>query len=125
VTRDERGVIQTNRLSDVEMILNHEARTKSQARSEQRAVTAGYILFVEPGIDATNDDILDQMRIMKRGREKGISKYIVCTIRGFGDDHREIYEIPEVGAFCRRIVNLGFVSYLELTTLFSLDSTAE
>ena len=83
------------------------------------------VLFVELGIDATNDDILDQMRIIKQGREEGIYQFVVCTIRGFADDRRDLSEIPEVRAFCRRIVNLGFISYLEVTTLFDLHLPAE
>jgi len=76
------------------------------------------ILFVELGIEATNDDILDQMRKMKACREDGSYSYVVCTVRGFGDDERRLFEIPEVRAFCRRIVNLGFISYLDFTTTF-------
>jgi hypothetical protein len=76
------------------------------------------ILFVELGIDATNDDILDQMRKMKICREDGRYSHVVCTVRGFGDDERRLFEIPEVRAFCRRIVNLGFISYLDFTTTF-------
>ena len=78
----------------------------------------GSILFVELGIDATNDDILDQMRKMKSCREDRSYSNIVCTVRGFGDDKRNLFEIPEVRAFCRRIVNLGFISYLDFTTTF-------
>ena len=78
----------------------------------------GSILFVELGIDASNDDILDQMRKMKFCREDRSYSNIVCTVRGFSDDKRHLFEIPEVRAFCRRIVNLGFISYLDFTTTF-------
>jgi hypothetical protein len=77
------------------------------------------VLFVELGIDATNEDILDQMRIMKRAREDRTYSNVVCLIRGFGDDPRELFEIAEVRAFCRRIVNLGFISYLDFSTFFN------
>ena len=76
------------------------------------------VLFVDLGIDASNDDILDQMRKMKACREDGSYSNIVCTVRGFGDDKRNLFEIPEVRAFCRRVVNLGFISYLDFTTTF-------
>ena len=79
------------------------------------------MLFVELGIDATNDDILDQMRTMKACREDGIYGHIVCTVRGFSEDMRDLFEIPEFRAFCRRVVNLDFISYLDFTTTF--DST--
>lgn len=76
------------------------------------------VLFVELGIDATNEDILDQMRKMKACREDDSYSHIVCTVRGFNDDKRELFEIPEVRAFCRRIVNLAFISYLDFSTAF-------
>jgi hypothetical protein len=38
--------------------------------------------------------------------------YVVCRIRGFDGERRPLSDIPEVRAFCRRIVNLGFISYL-------------
>ena len=79
------------------------------------------VLFVELGIDATNDDILVQMRKMKACREDGSYGHVVCTVRGFAEDKRNLFEIPEVRAFCRRVVNLGFISYLDFTTTF--DST--
>jgi hypothetical protein len=79
------------------------------------------VLFVDLGIDATNDDILDQMRTMKACREDKRYSRIVCTIRSFADDERGLFEIPEVRAFCRRIVNLGFISYLDFSTI--IDST--
>jgi hypothetical protein len=74
------------------------------------------VLFVDLGIDATNDDILDQMRKMKSCRENRTYSNLVCTVRGFSDDKRNLFEIPEVRAFCRRVVNLGFISYLDFTT---------
>jgi len=79
------------------------------------------MLFVELGIDATNDEILDQMRTMKACREDGSYGHVVCTVRGFSEDKRDLFEIPEVRAFCRRVVNLGIISYLDFTTTF--DST--
>jgi len=79
------------------------------------------ILFVELGIDATNDEILDQMRTMKACREDGSYGHVVCTVRGFSEDKRDLFEIPVLRAFCLRVVNLGFISYLDFTTTF--DST--
>ncbi len=67
------------------------------------------ILFVELGIDATNDDILDQMRKMKSCREDRSYSNIVCTVRGFADDKRHLFEIPEARAFRRQPPSLQFV----------------
>lgn len=66
-------------------------------------------------IDETNEEIADYMRRMKAARENGV-KHVFLTIGGFNDDPRELYQIPEVRAFCRRLVNLGFTSYLDFTT---------
>lgn len=74
------------------------------------------LLIVEIGLDATNDHIYDQMRIMKRCRENDEYGSVICCIRGFDEDHRELYDIPEVRAFCRRLFNLGFTSYLNFST---------
>ena len=52
------------------------------------------VLFVELGIDATNDDIVVQMRKMKACREDGSYGHVVCTVRGFSDDKRDLFEIP-------------------------------
>ncbi len=82
------------------------------------------VLFVELGIDATNDDILAQMRIMKGRREDRSYGHVVCTVRGFAGDERHLFEIPEVRAFCRRVVNLGFISYLDFTTTFDTSVPA-
>ena len=77
---------------------------------------AGRVLFVELGINATDGDILDQMRIMKRAREERSYDNVVCAIRGYDDDHRELYDIPEVRSFCRRLLSFGFISYLDFST---------
>ncbi len=76
------------------------------------------VLTVDLGLDATDPDLLDQMRIMKRVREEHRYDRIVCTIRGFTGDPRELYDIPEVRAYCNRLVDLGFISYLDFSTLF-------
>jgi hypothetical protein len=74
------------------------------------------MLYVELGINATNDDIVDQMRIMKRAREERLYTNVVCMIRGFDNDSRPLVDIPEVRAFCRRLVDRGFISYLDYST---------
>ncbi len=65
------------------------------------------------GIDDTNDMLVEKMRYLKSVREAGLSEHVVATVRGFNRDRRELYEIPEVQAFCRRLVDLGFISFLD------------
>ena len=55
---------------------------------------------------------------MTRCERDGSYGHVVCTVRGFRDDKRSLFDIPEVRAFCRRVVNLGFISYLDFTTTF-------
>src|ERR1700722_18915561 len=100
-------------------------RTGKAWPQNTRCVMAEHVLIVDLGLDATNYDLLDQMRVMKRAREERFYPHVVAQIRGFGDDPRELYDIPEVRAFCRRLVNLGFVSYLEVTTLINPKLPAE
>jgi len=52
-------------------------------------------------------------------------KYWVCAIGGYEDDERELYEIPEVRAYCRRLVDEGFIASLHPTTLFFQDKNPE
>ena len=79
------------------------------------------VLIVELGLDASNDDLRDQMRILKRARENKFYENIVCVIRGFDSDERELYEIPEIRAFCRRVVTIGLISYLDMATIYPID----
>lgn len=74
------------------------------------------LLIVELGIDATNAQIVDKMRVMKQARSESSCKHVVCVVSGFNSDSRELQDIPEVRAFCLRLVNLGFISYLDFTT---------
>jgi hypothetical protein len=77
------------------------------------------VLNVDLGLDATDNDIFNQMRIMKRAREERCYDNVVCTIRDFSDDPRELYDIPEVQVYCKRLVDLGFISYLDFSTFFN------
>ena len=67
-------------------------------------------------LDTTNDEIALDMRVAKGIRENNEAKHIILFIDGFDDDRRELGDIPEVRAFCRRLVTQGFISYLDFTT---------
>lgn len=76
------------------------------------------MMLVELGADATNEDLREQMRLMKRARDERLYQHIVCLIRGFDDDPRGLSEIPDARAFCRRLVDQGVISYLDVATTF-------
>lgn len=81
------------------------------------------LLIVRTAIHETNDQIIDQMRMMKAAHEGKQIGNVVCCIDGFDQDQRELFEIPEVRAFCRRLVGQGFISYLSLTTFYTVDQS--
>lgn len=74
------------------------------------------VMIVALGLNETNEELIDHMRRMKMSRELRMVDNIGCCISGFGEDPRELGEIPEVIAFCRRLVNQGFISYLDFST---------
>lgn len=62
---------------------------------------------------ATDSELLAQMRAMEASRKSGV-KYVALTIFGFDSDPRELWQIPEVQAFCRRLVDIGLIGLLDL-----------
>jgi hypothetical protein len=64
-------------------------------------------------------ELIEVMRQLRDVREKPIA-VVVCAIEGFENDPRQLGQIPELRAFCRRLVDLGFISWLEPTTTLSL-----
>src|SRR5262249_1634453 len=84
---------------------------------------SGRILLVELSIDDTDEELIGQMRVMKGARQKNTHDHIICAIRGFDDERRELHQIPEVRAFCARLVRLAFISYLDLATTILADAS--
>jgi hypothetical protein len=93
------------------------------------AVMDGSILVVELKLSHTNEELLDKMRFMKKAREEGTYTHIVANIRFPKDDGRDPYDLPEVRAFCRRVVSLGFIFFLEssiiIASTFNLPGEAK
>jgi hypothetical protein len=83
-------------------------------------VTDPRVLNVELGIGALNKDIIERMRVMKSGRETRRYGNVVCTFSGVTDP-REMYANRRARALCTKLVQLGFVSYLNYTTTFLPD----
>lgn len=71
------------------------------------------LLQIGVAMDETNEEIYDYIQKMKHTRETEKNPCILCYIGGWDKDKRELFDIPEVRALCRRFVNLGFISYLD------------
>lgn len=74
------------------------------------------LLIMSLGVDSSNEELLDAMLVMKRSREQSAERHIVLLIPGFDDDPANVWKIPEVQRFCYRLVELGFISFLDLST---------
>jgi hypothetical protein len=62
--------------------------------------------------DAEIKDCIQQMMPICMVKQQGFC----CAITGFDDDPRELWQIPEAVAFMKRLVDLGFISGLEVST---------
>lgn len=76
------------------------------------------LLIMPLTLDHTNEELVDLMKAMRDARRGTEFGHIVCLIDGFNKDSRELFEIPEVRALCRRLVTQGFISYLDFSTIF-------
>lgn len=61
----------------------------------------------------TNEELVEMMRQMKAARQAGFDA-VICCVSGFENDRRELWQIPEVRAFFRRLVTHGFISWLDV-----------
>jgi hypothetical protein len=79
-----------------------------------------------PGLDRTavvqhlhvglsDAELVGMMRQARRCRERGAPS-VTCAISGYDEDPRELGDIPEVRAFCKRLVGLGYVAFLDVAT---------
>ncbi len=58
---------------------------------------------------ATEEELLDSLRTLWEATEEGGAWLM---IDGYNADPHELWEIPEAGALCRRLIRLGFLSLL-------------
>jgi hypothetical protein len=79
-------------------------------------MTKGRLVIIGAAIDETDEELHDYMRHMKRQREDRACEHIVLTIGHYDKDPRELWQIPEVQEFCRRLVDTGFFAYLDTFT---------
>ncbi len=92
---------------------------------EKSSVTAASVMAVRVHDGIADGDILDLMRLMKRARDEDQAKCIVALFDGFGEDPRDLVDIPEVRETCQRLVSIGFVSLLDLSTQYPPNQPIE
>jgi hypothetical protein len=68
--------------------------------------------IVEVGLNATDADLVEQMRYMDDRRQAGF-KHVGCLVRGYKEDPLPLYEIPKVVAFCKKLARIGFIAGLD------------
>src|SRR5215469_10950369 len=73
--------------------------------------------LVDVGTDAWDSDLTEQMAVMKKHMDADEAVCCRCTIRGFNDDPRELWEIPEAKTLAQRMVAIGFIAWLEGSVL--------
>jgi hypothetical protein len=74
------------------------------------------LVHVPLSLRYTDDELIDQMLQLRQMRQTGRRGVCVCNFTDFDDDPRELHEIPEVKTFCQRLLNLGFIADLDVTT---------
>ena len=72
---------------------------------------------VDLGLDAADADLVEQMRHMEEHREAGF-KRVGCSIRGYETDNRDLWQIPEVVDFCKKLIRIGFIAGLDVSFTF-------
>jgi hypothetical protein len=63
----------------------------------------------------TDPELVALMRQAKRARDAG-SPSVTCAIAGYDEDPRELRDIPEAVELCKRLVRLGYLSFLDVAT---------
>jgi hypothetical protein len=68
-------------------------------------------MVVGTALDQSDEDLIAQIRaVMEHCRRHPC--HVVTSVWGYDDDPREVWEIPEVGAHLRRLVDFGFIAIL-------------
>jgi hypothetical protein len=65
--------------------------------------------------DLTDDELLEMMRSLEQ-QVRCTSMGFVLTVSGYDDDSRELWEIPECIQLFKKLMDMGFISVLEVST---------
>lgn len=63
----------------------------------------------------TNDEILDCLQKMSPIVKETQDGFFIC-VSGYDNDKRELWQIPEVLQFFQRIIKMGFMSLMEISS---------
>jgi hypothetical protein len=73
------------------------------------------LIFVQTSLDQSDEELIAEIRaVMEYSRRHPAGAMMI--IQGFEDDPRELWEIPEVQAHLRRLVDFGFIAILARST---------
>jgi hypothetical protein len=69
-------------------------------------------------VDFSDQELIDLMHEFRTARERNAKGCIIAVFfADYDDDRRELWEIPEVRAFCKRLVDLGFIADLDTSLM--------
>jgi len=88
--------------------------------SERRGRIAQHVTVF---IHDTDADLRRKMRLMETFRKDHPTEHVVMAISGYDFDPRPLWDIPEVATLCQRLVEIGFISCLDLCPM--LDEAIE
>jgi hypothetical protein len=71
----------------------------------------GALLVVGTAVDETDEELVTAARNVAE-QHAGQAALVFMSVYGYDADPRELWEIPEVRAHCRRLVDFGFISIL-------------
>ncbi len=74
-------------------------------------------LIAEVAVDATDQTILTLMRMLSRAHQAGRHKHFVCSVVGLDPTVTDPWERPAFVSLCGRLVESGFVWFLDASTL--------
>ncbi len=74
-------------------------------------------LIAQVAIDATDGSILTLMRMLDRAHRAGRHRHFVCSVTGLAPDAQDPWKLPAFAALCGRLVDSGFIAFLDHSTL--------
>ena len=74
-------------------------------------------MIAEVAVDATDVTILTLMRMLNRAHQAGRHKHFVCSVVGIDRDAPDPWTSDRFVALCGRLVDSGFVWFLDASTL--------